>query len=77
MYIFEIDLQLFGGGGSSSGLGSGGGMHEYTVRLLRPSGKIDTRKFKGKTEQDALNKAKKYAKQEGYKAVDKKAKLVQ
>ena len=76
--MFDINLQLFGGGGSSSGLsgkGAGGGGNEdhvYVFKLLKFNGQIHEEKFTGKTEEDARKKALKYARTERYRAVSKK-----
>ena len=68
--MFRIDLQLFGGGGSKSGLG-GGGSKEYMFGLMRPDGTIEKRTFKGRTPESARKKAKRFAKKEQYKGVSK------
>ena len=65
----DLNLQLFGGGGSSSGLGGG-----YWVRLMRPNGGVDWHKFtNAKSEEEALEKARKYKDREGYIKVDNRA----
>ena len=74
---FEINLQLFGGGGSRSGLGGGGEVDTYEFGLYDARNKKWTRwRFTGKTEEEARKKANRFAKREGYKQVsDKSRKL--
>lgn len=73
--MFRIDLQLFGGGGSKSGLG-GGGSKEYMFGLMRPDGTVEKKTFKGRTPESARKKAKNYAKKEKYKGVSSNYKEV-
>lgn len=67
--MFEIDLQLFGGGGSKSGLSGGGGGKDtnyydkdgyatFRVRYLDKTGKIRVITFDAKDQADAENRAK-------------------
>ena len=69
--MFRMNLQLFGGGGSKSGLGGGGRSKEYVFGLMRPDGTIEKRTFKGRTPESARKKAKRFAKKEQYKGVSK------
>ena len=75
---FQIDLQLFGGGGSSSGLGGGksgrgsdnNGEGFYFFHFLGPNNKEKYRFIHGKDRNEAIKEANKWGKQNGMKPSD-------
>ena len=78
--MFYLDLQMFGGGGSKSGLGGSGGgggsgrngeQKVFIFNFQKKDGTLRPHPIKARTKEEAIKKADKYQNEEGYKGHSK------